>query len=331
MKKIISIGLLYYIPLFLLTALGQTSLQDFTHVDSLAKATAYSGENISAFAKKLTRPHSNNLNKVRAIFTWISDQVSYDCDAFFNPKASQRTIEYKSQKEYQKKVEKWERKQAQGAFYNKKGMCMNYTLLFREMCQAVGIEAVVIQGRIKSSAKEINRPYIDVNHAWNAVRLDNQWQLIDITLASGYIKKNCSEFVKEFRPEYFLIPPQRLIKTHLPKEKKWQLLESTTSRKTFMAMPYSNYGIHKFGVSQMNYNSGIISSDTTTFEIEIQHLDVFDRVVLYEDQHTIFPRVHLEGNTLIFDYYREDHDAQYLSVHFETIEKSYLLVKYKLD
>jgi transglutaminase/protease-like cytokinesis protein 3 len=331
MKKIISVGLLYCIPLFLLTALGQTSLQDFTQVDSLAKATTYKGESIAAFAKKLSSPFDQPIHKVRAIFTWISGQVSYDCDAFFNPKAIQRTIEYKSQKEYQKKVKEWERKQAQSAFYDKKGMCMNYTLLFREMCQAVGIETVVIQGRIKSSAKEINGPYIDVNHAWNAVRLDKKWQLLDLTLASGYIKKNCSEFVKEFRPEYFFIPPQQLIKTHLPKEKKWQLLESTTSRKTFMAMPYSNYGVHKFGVSQMNYNSGIISSDTTTFEIEIQHLDVFDRVVLYEDQRTIFPRVRLEGNTLIFDYYREDHDAQYLSIHFETIDKSYLLVKYRLD
>ena len=81
----------------------------------------------------------------------------------------------------------------------------------------------------------------------------------------------------------------------------------------------------------MSYNRGMISSDTTTFEIEVQHLAVFDRVVLYEDQRTIFPRVRLEGNTLIFDYYREDYDAQYLAVHFETKDKSYLLVKYKLE
>ncbi|MCH2083910.1 MAG: hypothetical protein MK226_16060 [Saprospiraceae bacterium] len=324
MKKKCATLLLISLPFLLLS-------QNFTQVDSLAKATTYEDESIAAFAKKLSTPFNQPIHKVRAIFTWISDQVSYDCDAFFNPKSSQRTIEYKSPKEYQKKVKEWEHKQAQSAFYYKKGMCMNYTLLFREMCQAVGIETVVIQGRIKSSAKEIDGPYIDVNHAWNAVRLNKQWQLLDLTLASGYIKKNCSEFVKEFRPEYFLIPPQQLIKTHLPKENKWQLLESTTSRKAFMAMPYSNYGIHKFGVSQMNYNRGMISSDTTTFEIKIQHIAIFDRVVLYEDQRTIFPRVRLEGNTLIFDYYREDHDAQYLSVHFETKDKSYLLVKYKLD
>lgn len=89
MKKKCATLLFISLPFLLLS-------QNFTQVDSLAKATTYEGESLTAFAKKLSIPFHRPIHKVRAIFIWISDQVSYDCDAFFNPKASQRTIEYKS-------------------------------------------------------------------------------------------------------------------------------------------------------------------------------------------------------------------------------------------
>jgi hypothetical protein len=92
-------------------------------------------------------------------------------------------------------------------------------------------------------------------HAWNAVQIDGEWKLIDITWASGTIKmkkqhldkmmdkvfkvpyKQKLKFKRKRNDDYFFAPPEKFILTHLPSAPAWQLLECSVPIDSFQWSP----------------------------------------------------------------------------------------------
>jgi transglutaminase/protease-like cytokinesis protein 3 len=54
----------------------------------------------------------------------------------------------------------------------------------------------------------------EVNHRWNTVNIDGKWYLVDVTLGSLF----------------FLMPPERFLKTHLPEDDSYTLLPDYVGR-----------------------------------------------------------------------------------------------------
>lgn len=305
--------------------------QNWTSIDSFAQNLQWSGQNVQQLSHQLTKNYIGETEKNRAIFSWIGAHITYDCDAFFDPLASQRSISYRNQKDYKQKVKQWENQQVQQVLQSRKGMCMNYTLLYRDLCRAAGLEAEVVPGRIKTGRSDIGAAFVSSNHAWVAVKIEGQWTMHDPTLASGFVKKDCSGFVPEFRDEYYMIPPEQLILTHCPMERKWQLLEKPVSRRRFMAMPYASNGIHHFGVESVFPTMGILQASDTQFAFAVRLESKIARVQIYEDDLAITPPITMVGNLMKFSHQRQNPKAKNLSIYFETDEKSYLIARYRYE
>ena len=74
------------------------------------------------------------------------------------------------------------------------------------------------------------------NHAWNAVKIDGKWQLIDTTWGSGYVSDGA--YVKQFRETFFLPSPEQLAFSHFPQDAAWQLRsERSLSKTEFESLP----------------------------------------------------------------------------------------------
>lgn len=56
-----------------------------------------------------------------------------------------------------------------------KSVCAGYSFMFKYLCEKVGITCIVITG----SSKE------GIDHAWNAVCIENNWYMVDCTNATG--------------------------------------------------------------------------------------------------------------------------------------------------
>ena len=207
---------------------------------------------------------------------------------------------------------------------------MNYTLLFREMCHAIGIKAEVIEGQIKTSVKAIGNPNGIAKHAWNTVQLNEQWQLLDLTMASGYVRKNCTGFVKDFRAVYLFMEPATAILSHLPDKEQWQLLEKPVEPSDFIHAPYTAYGIHKFGITDLQPIKGYLQKDTIHFSLNVRNKDILDQIVVYEDEQITYPIVDWDAEKMSFDYPLQSPKSKYLAIHFETTETSFLVLKYVL-
>jgi hypothetical protein len=153
-------------------------------------------QSVAELTHQITANKTTDSAKVAAIYDWLTHNVSYD-----NVRRHQREGDTVLYQEPYNVV----------AF--KKAVCMGYAKTFKEICRLVGIEAVVVEGWVKSPNGKVERE----GHAWNAVQFDNNWHLIDATWDAG---------TADFQKKYFLTTPSVFLDNHLPHDPIWQL--STT-------------------------------------------------------------------------------------------------------
>ncbi|MAP80263.1 MAG: hypothetical protein CL526_04150 [Aequorivita sp.] len=157
-------------------------------------------------AYKITRNAKTEKQKVEAISNWIGHNISYDNELRLS-KALQKEI-YTSESNVIKNV--LERNMA---------LCGGYAFLFKSLCNDVGISAVSIHGFTRNYSAEISNRE-KPNHTWNAVKIDGQWQLLDLTWAISYGNNKAMD---DF---WIFTNPTNFIYTHYPLEPKWTLLEN---------------------------------------------------------------------------------------------------------
>lgn len=72
------------------------------------------------------------------------------------------------------------------------------------------------------------------DHVWNAIFLEGQWQLIDVTWDAGlWVQQD--EQNRDRKDHYFLPPPAIFIKDHLPALPMWQLRNQIMGPEDFVA------------------------------------------------------------------------------------------------
>ncbi len=124
----------------------------------------------------------------------------------------------------------------------KRGTSEDYSRLFKALCGAVGIEAVVIEGWGRSFFHPFRKLPKKTNHFWNAVKIGDKWRLVDVAWAAGYTDEEATKFSAYFQPGLFLMPPDRFIQDHLPLDPNWQLTPCLVSPEAFPFQIYVNSG-----------------------------------------------------------------------------------------
>jgi len=191
----------------------------FVYIDEHVRKTPSEVESeVSALANYLAEPALNDFDKARSFYVWLTTNVIYDMQAYRN---GRRRIN-KSNEDILKR---------------KRAVCFGYSKFFKALCDEVGLDSQVISGYSKgslTSTPKLEEP----DHAWNAVKLEGEWYLLDATWGAGVVYRK-SDFVHEFSDEYFLTSPQKLIVNHLPADPMWQLLPCAISTKDFKDSPNS--------------------------------------------------------------------------------------------
>jgi len=168
-------------------------------------------------ADQITDSFKTDTEKVRGIFYWMTQNISYDhkaidtyvpnlvVDEDFDEKAIRRTLR------------------------TKKGICNDYALVFKALCNREDIVCEKITGYAVTEKPFFTLKYQyedNSNHAWNAVKINHKWYLIDVTWATS-VTKGIDE-------TYYLTKPEILILDHHPSEEKWQLLNEPVTMKEFI-------------------------------------------------------------------------------------------------
>lgn len=200
--------------LFLLSsfsAIGQIKY-NYSRIDEHARfVPLVETSSIPRLSAYLTKPAANEVERVRALHTWITHNIRYD-----------ETIEVNSP---WSAPEEMKLQHAETVLQNRKGVCLGYAQLFAAMAQAAGLQTAVVSGMVKEPDGYIPR----IGHAWIAVQIDKKWFLCDPTWdAQSVLRKN-----NRNKKEYFLLKPAEFIYNHLPFDPMWQLLENPFDVTTF--------------------------------------------------------------------------------------------------
>lgn len=186
----------------------------FEEIDDYAISTPSSKErNVEVLAEYLVKPASNDVEKVRSFYIWLTHNIEYDIKAFLR----NELMVNETQEMFLRR---------------KKGVCQDYAELFHSLCMEEDIKSYVVSGYSKGISYDPNRQISEPDHSWNVVFLDDKWYLLDATWGSGFIN-NRGKFERRFTNRFFLAEPERMIYTHLPADPMWQLLDCPVSVEMF--------------------------------------------------------------------------------------------------
>jgi hypothetical protein len=189
------------------------SVRDFSAIDKHAKNThSKYTRSIEELARYLTKSSKDDTEKVRSIYVWIAENIAYDTKAFFSGTKSENAPKQ--------------------VLENKKAVCQGYSELFEALCKEAGIPAYVIPGYSKGYGYFPGAKFTDENHAWNAVKVDGKWELLDVTWGAGTVDQK-KTYKKQFNEIYFMPPKEIFLVDHLPLDPMWQLIECPISFETF--------------------------------------------------------------------------------------------------
>ena len=263
MKK--CVGILFLFSFFF--AAAQKPKANYAAIDWYVGSVQDSS--LDSLAVKLTTPYTTDLEKARAIYSWICQNIRYNVDIYrpvyfrarYIPEPIDTTSEWKSADEMY----------AQKVLRRRVAVCEGYSRLFKVLCQYAGVEAVVLNGYVRTTTDRSAERF-KTNHTWNAVRLDSTWHLVDATWGAGYVTY-ADEFVQHQNDYYFLTPPDQLIQDHYPEDLRWTLLPEPPTLAEFRKMPFKSKSYLKYGIQAYTPSKGIVEAeigDTLSFSISLR-------------------------------------------------------------
>jgi hypothetical protein len=210
--------------------------RDFHRADSVAALyPEHSLTDLKSLSDKLTQPFCADVDKFRAIYRWVCDNIGNDYGLYARNKAGRERLRDKPEA-----LGQWNQK-LNPQFFQKllrerKTVCTGYAYLVRELAFHAGLSCKIIDGYGRTVGSNIGGPGI-ANHSWNAVQLDNQWYLCDATWSSGAVDPVRGTFVKQFSEAYFLPPPALFARNHYPLDTAWLLVAEKPTLPEFLNGP----------------------------------------------------------------------------------------------
>ena len=175
----------------------------------------------------------------------------------------------------------------------------------------MGMEAQIIAGTSRNDQSQIGKLPKDGDHAWNAVKINGKWKLLDVTWAAGIVDDK-KGFVKLFNDAYFFPAPEKFFLNHFPDDPKWLMADKTATE--FADQPFyypayikSNYKINLVGgIITLNKNNPVqfnienLQSTDRVYYIT-SHDNVLDKLPVDENNNfQIYPSSKLKGYLTIF-------------------------------
>ncbi|MEZ4858398.1 MAG: transglutaminase domain-containing protein [Flavobacteriaceae bacterium] len=202
--------------------------QDYERVDATIQFYPKTFTNSETFSRFLTRDFFTEEDKVRAIYTWLIENVAYDPEEYKKFNYSFSNYRERNQKEEKTRAKIIERTLQTGI-----AVCEGYAFVFEKMCQLQGIENYLINGDTKATFSDIGRAF-KKNHVWNAAKIEGTWYLFDATWGAG---KYNGKFMKQPSYFYYKTAPKQFIQSHYPEMREDTFLAETMSFENFSNAP----------------------------------------------------------------------------------------------
>ncbi len=263
------------ISMFVLLFCGNAFAQ-YQLVDDKVKSYPTKFTDYNVLADKIAADFKTDAEKARAIFTWTALNISYDLKAYYTQANNGVAYSYSSPEDKIKKDREFRTALVKQTLRTNKAVCEGYSSLISLVAERLKIESVIIPGTSKNNYTEIGKKPVHSDHAWNALKIDGKWQLMDVTWAAGVVNTGTNKFEKRFNDVYFFTDPDKFFLNHFPENHKWLLTDKTAE--DFAALPFY-YPSYLNSDYNLNADEGfILFPKDVAVRFNIKNLKPGDRV-----------------------------------------------------
>lgn len=314
-KILLNLHKIAVIVIFLLVT--KVSAQDYSQVDQIVSSYPKSFSKAEDLAQKINKDFTKEDEKARAIFYWIAMNIKYDVKAYYNQR-NNRPVAYsfKSQEEKAAKQRQFKLDFANDALKSKKAVCQGYTALYDYLSELTGLESVTVTGSAKTNLTQIGKLPGPSDHAWNAVKVNGVWKLVEPTWASGVVDPAKRTFTPKFNDAYFFTPPSVFVFTHFPDDKKWLLGEFTEQEYASYPLYYGEYMRDDYTI--LAPKTGVFTGKKyNTIAFKIQNLNPEDQITyaFSRFKKVEFPEIRQNGDITEFEVFLPDNSNGYLTIY----------------
>jgi transglutaminase/protease-like cytokinesis protein 3 len=251
-----------------IASVGQIANNNFSVIDK--RVITIQASSADSLSKKLTTPYKTQLEKVRSIFKWITENIEYDVKGYYSPKGlysglfrpTISTIDSVIQKDYNDRI-------VEKVLTERRAICDGYARLFKTLCDYANIQSVVITGYVRWYSDPIG-VVTERKHAWNAVLINNKWQLLDPTWASGTVDNAVTMFTKKYNNFYFLTDPVQMFNDHYPSDIKWALFPNPPNRQQFYSYPFFHEDFYTSKIISYKPANGVVEVTIVNKTVRIE-------------------------------------------------------------
>ena len=233
---------------------------------------------------QLVQNYKTEREKVTSIFHWISENIAYERPrSIIKHKNARQSLISSEDIPDEGALQSLTERVAGKVLQDRKAVCEGYARLFKSLCDHAGIESAIITGYARTKAGGPDQKFRS-NHSWNAVKIDQQWWLLDVTWASGYMAWPSGDFVRHFDPDYFLSTPDKFIQHHYPDDLRWSLMDNPPVIPEFRTTPFRQRSFTKYGFTSFYPKKGIIETRLgDTIRLELETVSAERNLAVYAD------------------------------------------------
>lgn len=198
----------------------------------------------SLAAHHVCRPYRNDLQRLRAIFTWVSEKIAWEHPSGpLDGELERGGLDSRS------------------VIQQRRGGPAEVAEVVMGMCNAVGVHCEIVRGYLKIPGEALDvESCPQPNHWWNAVTVDGEWRFMDCSLASPtnprrVMYSSASTTQAEFF--YFLTKPSHLCWTHVPLIAEQQHMVPPLPMAILLALPCACPPFFKHGLQMNNFDTSL--------------------------------------------------------------------------
>ena len=185
----------------------------------------------------LCRPYRSDVQRLRAIYTWLSERISWE-DDFEGDIELNRVLQAK------------------------RACSREISTLVVEMCASIGIHAETVRGYLKAPGEILDFEMVArPNHWWNAVIVDGEWRIMDCSLASPTNpQRSAYSYAGAHVAEgwWFLARPMEICYTHVPLLPEQQHICPQLPHEVLMALPCACPPYFKHNLQLYDFDTSLL-------------------------------------------------------------------------
>jgi len=192
----------------------------FESIDQHARnAPSEVEKSIKGLANYLAQNTQSDIEKARAIYVWLAENISYNDEAY--------------------NVKDYSGNSAQAVFKNRKAVCGGFSNLYKALGNEMGLEIKKVSGYSKGFGYKIGDKMTTTDHAWNVIKIDGKWRVFDATWGEGYGKNIDGKLksTKKFNDYWFNVDPYETIFNHYPENLEYLLVKPLLSLSEYEQLP----------------------------------------------------------------------------------------------